>query len=312
MKNIIIVLAFLVITLEMLAQKVDSTSVEKIKIEKSVVKKSEIKELEGEELSVEKTDEDTTKSTNLSLGKKAFKIFNDSDGDMVIVVKDKKNKKKFKHLTSRKGIAGSWASISFGFSNFVDSDFSLTRNDQESFMDLNTGKSYNMNLNFAQYTVNLTKKFLLVTGMGIEWNYYRFDNKNSIMKNSEGNTIERVLDPKWSIDKSAMTTIYATVPLMFEIHSSESKRKDIVFAFGAIAGFKLTSNTRIDYEHEGGETETVTTDDYNIAPFRYGAHARLGVGYWQLFATYYATPFFEKDKGPELYPFTVGLALTFH
>ena len=39
------------------------------------------------------------------------------------------------------------------------------------------------------------------------------------------------------------------------------------------------------------------------------ATVRGGVGWFNLFATYSLTPLFESGRGPELYPFTVGVTL---
>jgi hypothetical protein len=49
---------------------------------------------------------------------------------------------------------------------------------------------------------------------------------------------------------------------------------------------------------------------------RYGATARIGWENFHIFATYYLTPLFEKDKGPggpdgvDLFPFEIGIAFT--
>jgi hypothetical protein len=155
----------------------------------------------------------------------------------------------------------------------------------------------------------------LVTGLGLEWNFYRFDNDNSIQENPATGQIEEidlsVLQPTWNIEKSKLSTTYATLPILFEIHSSSYQHSGVVFAAGAIGGIKLGSNTKIVYKESGDKNKDKTKDDFNLAPFRYGVHARLGVGDWTVYGTYYFTPLFEKNKGPELYPISVGFALSF-
>ena len=48
---------------------------------------------------------------------------------------------------------------------------------------------------------------------------------------------------------------------------------------------------------------------FNTNPFRVSATVRGGVGWFNVFATYSLTPLFENGRGPELYPFTVGVTL---
>ena len=43
--------------------------------------------------------------------------------------------------------------------------------------------------------------------------------------------------------------------------------------------------------------------------FRFNAVARVGYGDFTLFAAYSLTPMFDKDDGPEIYPFTVGISM---
>lgn len=44
---------------------------------------------------------------------------------------------------------------------------------------------------------------------------------------------------------------------------------------------------------------------------RYGTTVRAGYSTLQLYGTYYFTPLFKTGKGPELYPFEVGVSFSF-
>ncbi len=255
-------------------------------------------------------------TTNIRFKRKTVKIIEDDGETQIFVKKHKKNDDWNWFWEDDDDFKGSWTGFSIGLSNFVDKDFELSRIASEEYMDLNTGKSWNMNINFAQYSLNLiNNKVGLVTGLGLEWNYYRFDNDNTIQENPTTGEIEpvdlSVLQPTWNIEKSKLSTTYATMPLLLEFHSSSYQHSGIVFAAGAIGGLKLGSNTKIVYKEGSDKNKDKTKDDYNLAPFRYGLHARLGVGDWLVYGTYYLTPLFEKNKGPELYPISVGFALSF-
>ncbi len=262
---------------------------------------------------LQNTKDDTT---NIRFKRKTVKIVEDDDGTQIFVNKHDRNDDWDWIWDEDKGFTGSWAGFSMGMSNLVDANFSLSRKIGEEYMDLNTGKSWNMNLNFAQYSVNFAnEQFGLVTGLGLEWNYYRFDNKNSIQENPITGIVEirdlAVEKPEWEILESKMSTTFATLPILLEVHSSSSQNKGIVFSGGVIGGVKLGSNTKIVYKENGNKNKARTRDDYNISPFRYGVHARLGVGDWMIYGTYYFTSMFESNKGPELYPLSIGFALSF-
>lgn len=292
MKKIVLILASLIITLSVFGQDTDQN-------------------LEDMKSELNKGDD----TTNIRFKRKTVKII-EHDGETKIFVKKHKKDDWDWFWDDDNSFKGSWSGFSMGLSNFVDKDFSLSRDAATEYMDLNTGKSWNMNLNFAQYSINLIgDKFGIVTGLGLEWNYYRFDNDFSIQENATTGVIEpvdlSVTEPDWNIEKSKLSTTYATLPILFEIHSSSYQHNGLIFSAGVIGGVKLGSNTKIVYKENGDKNKDKTKDDYNLSPFRYGVHARLGVGDWAIYGTYYFTPLFESNKGPELYPISVGIALSF-
>ncbi|MCB2197408.1 MAG: PorT family protein [Bacteroidetes bacterium] len=291
MKKIALVLVTLIITLGVFGQ--NDPDIDEMK----------------EELQKQKDD-----TTNIRFKRKTVKIVEDGDETQIFVKKHKKEDWDW-FWDDNDRFKGSWSGFSMGYSNFVDNSFQLT-DGGASYMDLNTGKSWNMNINFAQYSINFVNdKFGLVTGLGIEWNYYRFDDDYSIQESPVDGTIEpvdlSVEHPTWNIEKSKLSTTYATLPVLLEVHTSSSQSRGLVFSAGAIGGVKLGSNTKIVYKENGDKNKDKSKDDYNLSPFRYGLHARIGVGDWLIYGTYYLTPLFEKDKGPELYPISVGIALSF-
>jgi hypothetical protein len=65
------------------------------------------------------------------------------------------------------------------------------------------------------------------------------------------------------------------------------------------------------YEDRGDKNKDKNRSDFFLSPFRYGYTARAGYGFLKIFANYYNTALFEKGKGPQLYPFTIGFMLSF-
>ena len=78
---------------------------------------------------------------------------------------------------------------------------------------------------------------------------------------------------------------------------------------GVIGAVKLGSHTKIVYNTDGKEKEK-RRDDFSLNVLRYGVTGRVGYESVQIYGTCYLSPMFENGKGPELYPFEIGIAFT--
>ena len=81
--------------------------------------------------------------------------------------------------------------------------------------------------------------------------------------------------------------------------------KRIYLSAGVIGGLKLGSHTKVKINGNKSKNH----DDFNINPFRYGTTARIGYKGINLFGTYYYSSFFKDGRGPQMYPFTIGIGL---
>jgi hypothetical protein len=204
---------------------------------------------------------------------------------------------------------GHWAGFEWGINNFLDNDFTISREEDDLYMDLNTGRSWAINLNFAQYSLGFgTSHFGATTGLGLEYNNYFFDGNNTIVeKNNYVIGVDTI-----NVSKSKLTTSFLRIPLILEVQFPRTIRAKRVFiSAGIVAGLKLGSHTKVAYKDKSGKNKDKNNDDFNINPFRYGLTARIGFGAVSLFGDYYFTPMFVNNKGPELHPFTLGLAMAF-
>jgi len=321
MNKIILSLFILSITLNSFAQETDSLKL-KLAKEETVLNK---------ELSL-----DTNNTTDIKFKNKTITIVKDDDGETTITVKktgnidEQKNTEaseafetieelnnfddfdidinKKKHKSNFKG---SWAAVEFGVNNYFNNDFSISRDASDEFMDLNTGKSWNFNLNFAQYSINLiNEQFGIVTGLGLEFNNYRFDNNITIQKVGGVIVEDATTYAGFNLDKTKLTTTYLTAPILLELHIP-IKHDEFKISGGVIGGVKIGSHTKVVYKDSGNKKKDKIKDDFNLSSLRYGFTARLGFEDVNLYANYYMTSLFEKNKGPELYPFAVGISLAF-
>jgi len=252
--------------------------------------------------------EDNGDTTKLQLGSKGLSIIEGNDGYSVNVIemngKMKENDEPNEKKKKKKKFKPHYAGFEIGLNNFLDPNHKLHTGD---FMDLNTAKSWNYNLNFLEYGIGLGTSYAgLVTGMGFEWSNYIFDGNNSIEKEIGGNIISRP-EPYNGITKSKLSMTYLNVPLLLEFQIPAGNKR-IHISGGITGGVKLASKTKIKYQ-DGGRQKEVRKDDFSLSPFRYGATVRIGYRAINLFANYYFSPLFGETAEPELYPFSVGLNL---
>lgn len=253
-------------------------------------------------------------TVRIKIGKKAIRIVEKGANTSVEIDDYNKieNQEEKNEPASSPKFKGHWAGVELGLNNFMDINNSLSRSGASDFMDLNTGKSINLNLNFLQYSLGLgTSRIGLLTGMGFEFSNYRFDGDNSIQKNSINRNIEsKPFDT--NLAKSKLTTTYLTVPLLLEGQLFGKDRSDRMYiSAGLIGGLKIGSHTKVVYQENGRKQKDKVRDDFNLSSFRYGFTARVGYKALNLYANYYASSLFEKNKGPELYPVAAGVTFVF-
>jgi len=209
----------------------------------------------------------------------------------------------------RSRFKGHWSGVEFGFNNYLTADRSLVMPLDIDYMTLHSSKSNNFNLNFSQLSLGLTRRIGIVTGLGINWNNYRFDGNNNIEKGTNG--IIEMLDPGAPLEKSKLTTAYLTLPVLLEIQVPANYHS-INLAAGVIGAVKIGSHTKMVYQ-DGDKVKS--NGDFSLNFLRYGGTARIGYENFQIYGTYYLTPLFKAGKGPEnraLYPFEIGFCFSFN
>lgn len=223
--------------------------------------------------------------------------------------------KDFNFYTSRKEkrssnrFRGHYFGVDIGFNNFVTSGLDFGLPAESKFLDMNDGKSVSVALNLLQFNAGLNRKknFGIVTGLGIEFNNYRFDSNKLLSKTSEGKLgyTESTTDVK----KNKLAVTYLNLPLLFEYQMDvNSDGSPLYFSVGPVAGVKLKSHTKTVYY--GSRDKVKQRGDFYLNDFRYGIMARVGLDNFNITASYYLSPLFYTDKGPELYPVSLSLGIS--
>lgn len=205
-----------------------------------------------------------------------------------------------------------WMGLELGVNTLMNADrsFSLTGADQP--FSLDYGKSISVGLNLFEKAIPIVKNnFYLSTGIGLEFNNFRFENKSVILNpNATPLTVSYDNDTSSTrqYTKNKLTTSYLNVPLLLTFATNNKKGKNTFhISVGAMVGWKYLAHQKFVYVEDGDKKKDKEFDSFNTNPFRFTAMARLGYKHIGLFANYSLNPLFQKNKGPELYPFTMGL-----
>ncbi len=301
MKKLVIVL--LVFTIGIGSYGYPDTT--RVKVAKNEIVKI-VDDDQGTDISEYNDKDDTVK---VKIGKKGIKIIENEDGTSIDII-DLDEMEDEKDFTYKRKFKGHWRGFEMGLNNLSTEEFSLSLPASDHFMNLNTGKSWNVNINFLRYGLGLIGNNVgIVTGLGFEFNDYRFDNNNTIMKDDNGMIVEGTYG--LPLEKSKFATAYLTAPLLLELQVPTGKHnKRLFLSGGVIGGLKIGSHTKVVYKEDGNRQKVKDRGDFNLSPLRYGVTARIGYRALKVFANYYLTPLFEEGAGPELYPFSVGLVFS--
>ena len=116
----------------------------------------------------------------------------------------------------------------------------------------------------------------------------------------------------YSINKINITYIDIPVEIKFKTRAERSKR--FKASIGCKIGYNISNHTKYR-----GEDVIENTSDYitlkksnikNLSDWNYGVTARIGYGMYNLMAYYSISKLFENNKGPQIYPISIGISIT--
>jgi hypothetical protein len=204
-----------------------------------------------------------------------------------------------------------WAGFELGILNFVNARGVLASDRDLDYLVLIPEKTMLYGLNILEYDLALSKnrRFGAATGAGLEWNSIALKQNINLFEDENGVIRAEYVDPDVTdYIKNKLNAVYVTVPLMLEYQIPIKHRKFYVAA-GVTGGIRAWSKQKQKFEKDGQVYKNKKVDNFQLAPFRYGAMAAIGYGDIGLFLKYNFIPLFKEEAGPELYPISVGLKI---
>lgn len=202
-----------------------------------------------------------------------------------------------------------WAGIDLGVNMLMDAGGNYEFEGDNEWLNLNYPRSLSVDINLAEFKIKLAKQYVgIVTGFGLGYSNYGFRDSVVISSNSDTTLAGYSSDIKYRVNK--LRTTHFRVPVLLEFNTSEDPKKTFHIAFGAVGGWRIGTITKQRYDVDGKDVKQKVRGDFNVNTFEVDATMRIGYRSFTLFANYALTPLFKDGKGPEVYPLTVGLALT--
>lgn len=203
---------------------------------------------------------------------------------------------------------GHWAGFEVGFNWLLSPSGSLALSGEQEPLRMNLGTSFNFNLNFIQYSVPLwSSNFGVLTGLGFNFNNYRFKNKNTMVTGEHSISFNTDLqDAGHKVRSSRFFNWALTAPLLLELQSKGNGFRRVYISTGVLLNVRLHSSTKLLYDKN---REAYTSDTFNLNDISFAPTLRLGIGCVRLYANFYPMGLFEKGRGPEVFPIETGLVL---
>jgi len=174
---------------------------------------------------------------------------------------------------------------------------------------------------FGMYNHRIKESSIYLAG-GIGLGMHNLYSDNIIDDIKADSIAFRKIPDNISYKKSKLSLAYIDVPLEFRIKT----KKHFRIAFGFKFGFNINAHvkykgnrlqgTHIEWDEDDGNIETdgvnvkvKSKDVSQIETWRYGPTFRIGYKWFNVTVYYQISKVFKVDKGPALYPISIGIAV---
>lgn len=163
---------------------------------------------------------------------------------------------------------------------------------------------------FHDHPIN--KKGTMAWALGLGFSGMNVHHNGQLVYNVEGDNVVTDLipyPPGLKFYKNKISLNYVEVPFEFRIRTmntsiEERNVANFRFYMGFKGGVLVNSHTK----YKDDEIKVKVYDIENLMMYRYGPTLRIGFKKLSFHAFYSLTSIFEAGKGPQLYPFSVGLS----
>ena len=202
-----------------------------------------------------------------------------------------------------------YAGIGIGYMNVTDDNNPLHTVSSDKFA-LKAEETTEWFINLIEHSYSLYRNRLaLVTGLGINWRTYRMD-QNTMLQEINGKTEMVPFDLASGYEYSRLKVTRITMPLLIEWQPGFLRKSFL--SGGVEAGLKTYSTFKVKYKNSVGDmVKKVTDRGLNTTPLSLDLMLMAGIDNISIFAKQSLTGVFQKDKGPDVKPVSIGVVLNF-
>lgn len=225
-------------------------------------------------------------------------------GDIELQISSKNGRKERteQNLESKKNICrlhkynGRFALIELGVNQFVDPNYSSYTIGTPEFLDLDVGRSVQVNIHLLEFGLSMGKNDAvgLSSGLRLVCNNYVFAEDEFTISSGSGR-IEADRIVAQPCKKSKMTTFGIGVPLALDVNLG-----DFYLSGGAWGELILDSYTKTKYPR-------VKDNLRYVNPFQYGLFAKVGYDNIYFYGNYALSEVFDAHKGPATNTASLGI-----
>ncbi len=202
---------------------------------------------------------------------------------------------------------GHWAGIGIHYSGLITNLGKLKLPDHLQCLS-QSAKSIGVTLNPVDLTLLKSRRFGLITGLGFEFNNFRFEN-NIALKYEHGVTVPdfQYEEQRIRLQKSKLFTCYLNVPLLVDFQMG---RHNLFYVnAGVVGGWRMGSHTKIKANDPNLNGKFKEHGSMGLRNFHYGYTINIGYDHFALSATYYRPTIFKEKHGPQVQQINIGLTL---
>lgn len=172
--------------------------------------------------------------------------------------------------------------------------------------DLNLSRSWEFGFNVISLCHNFKKNPHWGLNFGVNWGYrsFSFDGNRALLK-ADGQTYFAEGDEENSYSSSRLRHFFFRIPITLEWQQRLGRSNKLFFNIGP--EFEIRHGVKSFTHINGGKKQRVGKDMY-VNPVGVNLLAQAGYGDFGLYLRYSATNLFQKDKGPEMSPYSFGIA----